>query len=114
MSAANSAARLLPLFDEHPSFDRELEEHGASSLVRGRVRTLQVNVGKLCNMACHHCHVEAGPKRTEIMPRNVADRLIELLAKERGWDIDTIPVTVDGIIYTGNPPLPVDPHRGRL
>jgi len=40
--------------------------------------------------------------------------LIELLAKERGWDIDTIPVTVDGIIYTGNPPLPVDPHRGRL
>ncbi|MEO8601066.1 MAG: arsenosugar biosynthesis radical SAM (seleno)protein ArsS [bacterium] len=81
MSAANSTATLLPLFDEHRSFDRALEEHGASVLVRGRVRTLQVNVGKLCNMACHHCHVEAGPERTEIMTQSVADRLIELLAK---------------------------------
>ena len=33
----------------------------------GRVDTLQVNVGKLCNQACRHCHVDAGPKRTEIM-----------------------------------------------
>jgi len=104
MSAANSAARLLPLFDEHPSFDRELEEHGASSLVRGRVRTLQVNVGKLCNMACHHCHVEAGPKRTEIMPRNVADRLIELLAKNP---------EVEVVDFTGGAPE-LNPHFRRL
>ncbi len=43
------------------------------------MRTLQVNVGKLCNMACLHCHVDAGPKRTEIMGREVATRVIELL-----------------------------------
>jgi len=100
MSTANSAARFLPLFDEHPSFDRALEEHGAPALVRGRVRTLQINVGKLCNMACHHCHVEAGPKRTEIMPRNVADRLIELLAKN---------LEVEVVDFTGGAPE-LNPH----
>ena len=104
MSTANSAARLLPLFDEHPSFDRALDDHGASALVRGRVRTLQINVGKLCNMACHHCHVEAGPKRTEIMPRNVADRLIELLAKNP---------EVEVVDFTGGAPE-LNPHFRRL
>ena len=33
----------------------------------GQIATLQLNIGKMCNLACHHCHVEAGPKRTEIM-----------------------------------------------
>jgi radical SAM/Cys-rich protein len=66
----------LPVF---PDFDDVLSEHGLE-LVRGEVRTLQVNVGKLCNMACHHCHVEAGPKRTERMSRQVAERVVELLA----------------------------------
>ena len=36
-------------------------------IFRKTVDTLQVNMGKLCNQACVHCHVEAGPKRTEIM-----------------------------------------------
>lgn len=50
-------------------------------LKRGPLTTLQVNLGKLCNQACHHCHVEAGPKRTEIMNGKVTDRVIELLAQ---------------------------------
>jgi len=37
------------------------------------MQVLQVNVGKLCNMACHHCHVEAGPSRTESMSRQVME-----------------------------------------
>ncbi len=45
------------------------------------IDTLQVNVGKLCNQACLHCHVDAGPKRTEIMDRRVADRVIHVLAE---------------------------------
>ncbi len=63
-----------------PDFDAALAAHGLSPLVRGPVTTLQVNVGKLCNQACHHCHVDAGPKRTEVMSRRVAERTIELLA----------------------------------
>ena len=80
MSKAQSSKNLLRLFDEPRSFEETLARHGATPLVRGRVRTLQVNMGRLCNMACHHCHVEAGPKRTEIMTGAVADRLLELLA----------------------------------
>jgi len=45
------------------------------------VETLQVNVGKLCNQACKHCHVDAGPKRTEMMTRETVDRCLEILAR---------------------------------
>lgn len=69
----------LPLVSGDGAFTRHLAEHGAKPLVRGTVRTLQVNVGKLCNMACLHCHVEAGPKRREIMSHEVASRVVELL-----------------------------------
>jgi radical SAM/Cys-rich protein len=44
------------------------------------VETLQVNVGKRCNQACHHCHVEAGPKRTESMTESTAARVLAVLA----------------------------------
>lgn len=80
------AAKRLPLYDPPPnepqgSFQQELAQRGEPPLFRGTVTTLQVNVGKLCNMACHHCHVEAGPKRTEIMSRDVATRAMTLLER---------------------------------
>src|SRR2546427_1628380 len=60
------------------------------SLRRGRPETLQVNVGKLCNLTCVHCHVNAGPKRKEIMTRETIDRIIDWLAKT---DIRTLDLT---------------------
>ena len=45
------------------------------------IETLQVNLGKLCNQACKHCHVDAGPKRTEMMTRESVDRCLEILAQ---------------------------------
>jgi radical SAM/Cys-rich protein len=63
-----------------PDFDAALREHGLEPLRRGTPRTLQINVGRLCNQACHHCHVDAGPGRREQMSAAVARRLIELLA----------------------------------
>jgi radical SAM/Cys-rich protein len=42
---------------------------------------LQINVGKLCNLTCMHCHVNAGPKRKEIMARETIDRVIDWLAQ---------------------------------
>jgi radical SAM/Cys-rich protein len=62
-------------------FDGVLAEHGLGSLRRASTVTLQVNVGKRCNQACHHCHVDAGPKRTEIMNDATAARVLELLAR---------------------------------
>ena len=59
---------LLPILSRDPAadFQSTLRQHGLGELQRREVTTLQINVGKLCNQACHHCHVEAGPKRTEI------------------------------------------------
>ena len=50
------------------------------SLRRARAEILQVNMGKLCNLTCVHCHVNAGPKRKEIMARDTIDRIIDWLA----------------------------------
>ena len=50
-------------------------------LRRGRPEILQINVGKLCNLICMHCHVNAGPKRKEIMTRETIDRIIDWLTK---------------------------------
>ncbi|MBI3897744.1 MAG: arsenosugar biosynthesis radical SAM protein ArsS [Gammaproteobacteria bacterium] len=50
-----------------PSFRTTLAHHGVTELRRAPLRELQINVGRLCNQACSHCHVDAGPKRTEIM-----------------------------------------------
>ena len=45
------------------------------------IETMQVNLGKLCNQACKHCHVDAGPKRTEMMTRQAVDRCLEILSQ---------------------------------
>jgi radical SAM/Cys-rich protein len=60
-------------------FAKKLTQHSLS-LRRGRAEILQVNVGKLCNLVCVHCHVNAGPKRKEIMARETIDRIIDWLA----------------------------------
>jgi radical SAM/Cys-rich protein len=72
-------------------FDRTLEQRGAGRLARAAVTTLQVNVGKRCDLACHHCHVEAGPKRTEALDEKAAARVLWLL--ERNPQIATLDLT---------------------
>jgi len=74
-----------------PRFDRTLEAHGLAPLARTRVTTLQVNVGRRCNLACHHCHVEAGPMREEMLSPELAGRLVELL--ERSPTIEVLDLT---------------------
>jgi radical SAM/Cys-rich protein len=74
-----------------PDFDQALQEHGCGVLVRDETTTLQINVAKLCNQACHHCHVEAGPKRTEIMPPEVAKRVLKMLAASSS--VTTVDIT---------------------
>ena len=52
--------------------------------------TLQINVGKQCNQACRHCHVDAGPHRTEAMTRKTVDRVLSFLAAS---PIPTVDIT---------------------
>ncbi len=72
-------------------FDGELARRGLPALQRGAPRTLQVNVGKLCNQACHHCHVEAGPNRRERMTARTAERVLEVLAASPS--VETVDLT---------------------
>lgn len=59
-------------------------------LRRARTEILQINVGKLCNLTCNHCHVNAGPRRREIMTRDTIDRIIAWLART---EIPTVDIT---------------------
>ncbi len=70
-------------------FAQKLADYSIA-LRRGRPEILQVNVGKLCNLTCVHCHVNAGPKRKEIMSRETIDRIIGWFGKT---EIPTIDLT---------------------
>lgn len=61
------------------AFIRKLREHDLH-LAPVSVETMQVNVTRLCNQACHHCHVDASPKRREMMSDEVLERCLEILA----------------------------------
>ena len=69
---------------EKADLDAVLRRHGLEPLTRARVDTLQLNVTLRCNLACHHCHVESGPKRTEAMDEAVVARVLDLLAASPG------------------------------
>jgi radical SAM/Cys-rich protein len=59
-------------------FYLSLDQHKLN-LAPVRIETLQVNITKLCNQACQHCHVDASPKRTEMMNRLTLEKCLEIL-----------------------------------
>jgi radical SAM/Cys-rich protein len=74
-----------------PSFESTLQRHGLPALTKAEITTVQVNVGKICNQACQHCHVEAGPKRTESMSLQTAERVLFLLKSSPS--VNTVDIT---------------------
>ena len=58
-----------------PAFAHRL----SGPLLAESIQTLQVNVGHQCNLQCGHCHVEAGPASTEVMPRTIMEQCLEVL-----------------------------------
>jgi len=79
-------------FESTHDFDATLRRRAGGRLARHLApETFQVNVGKLCNQACHHCHVDAGPKRTEIMARTTAQRVVDVI--DRSSCIRTVDIT---------------------
>lgn len=73
-----------------PRFQEKLEEAGLYPLTPTRINILQINLGKMCNQTCTHCHVDAGPDRDEIMTR---DTMRECLAAIRNTSIETVDLT---------------------
>lgn len=70
-------------------FDNRLQRENYS-LRKSKINVIQVNVGKLCNQACVHCHVDAGPARREIMSRETVEAVLGLI-RESG--ADTVDIT---------------------
>jgi radical SAM/Cys-rich protein len=71
-------------------FEQALADSGLSPLAATGITVFQINVGKLCNQTCRHCHVDAGPDRREIMSRETAELCIAALART---DIPTVDIT---------------------
>jgi len=69
------------------AFGAKLAAHGLE-LRAAAAETLQVNVGKLCNQACKHCHVDASPRRTEIMTAEVAEQVLDAVRRFRFRVVD--------------------------
>jgi radical SAM/Cys-rich protein len=69
------------------SFDRRIQK----LLTKTKITVLQINLGRICNLACNHCHVEAGPKRTENLSSEIVQQIIELIDKFS--QIETIDLT---------------------
>jgi len=64
--------------DERYNFPEALRKHNVE-ITPGSIETLQINITKLCNQACVHCHVDSSPKRTEQMELRTVERCIEIL-----------------------------------
>ncbi|MCL5950153.1 MAG: arsenosugar biosynthesis radical SAM protein ArsS [Chloroflexi bacterium] len=70
-----------------PSFQQRIEREGIR-LQRTRIDTVQLNLGRLCNQSCTHCHLEAGPHRTEIMSRAMAELAVDFVAATEARTVD--------------------------
>lgn len=61
-----------------PTFPQKLAEYGIEGLEPTTMRVLQLNIGKMCNQSCKHCHVDAGPDRKEMMSDEVLKACIDV------------------------------------
>src|ERR1700741_333902 len=71
-------------------FRETLRQHGLPALQAAGIQVLQVNLGKLCNQTCRHCHVDAGPDRRETMTRETMALCLRALEKT---SIPTVDIT---------------------
>jgi radical SAM/Cys-rich protein len=82
--------KLLGKAASYPTFETQLDRIGLLPLRATGITVFQINVGKLCNQTCRHCHVDAGPDRTERMSKETAEQCIQALART---DIPTVDIT---------------------
>jgi radical SAM/Cys-rich protein len=90
LSSAEEQRRRLRALPVAREFDDALAEAGLLPLRPTHIDVLQINVGKLCNQTCRHCHVDAGPDRREVMSRETFELCLDVLART---DIGTVDLT---------------------
>nr|UXE44382.1 hypothetical protein Hi04_10k_c2220_00015 [uncultured bacterium] len=90
LSEASAQLRVLHEAAHVPTFRARMLEAGLAPLRAGAIEILQINVGKVCNQTCRHCHVDAGPDRRESMSRETAEHCLDVL---RVANIPTLDIT---------------------
>ena len=88
-----SSANQLRLLEEGmaiPRFADKLQPEGLFPLTPTRIEIFQVNIGKMCNQVCSHCHVDAGPDRKEIMTRETMQQCLDVI---RHIDVKVVDIT---------------------
>jgi len=90
LASAVEQLRILSAPSRLPPFEEKMRSAGLFPLAATGITVFQINVGKLCNQTCHHCHVDAGPDRKEIMTRETAEQCICALAQT---EIPTVDIT---------------------
>lgn len=79
---------LLESPDFGVSFAQKLEETDLFPLKPLQIETMQINMGKMCNQVCKHCHVDAGPDRKEIMNRDIMEQCLAVIEKNQIKSVD--------------------------
>lgn len=90
LASSSEQLKVLEQLSTRLSFEAQLNQAGLYPLCATGITVFQINVGKLCNQTCRHCHVDAGPDRPEAMSFETAEQCIEALAKT---DIPTVDIT---------------------
>jgi radical SAM/Cys-rich protein len=90
LAAASEQIARLDALDLDREFAEALNDSGLFPLRPTQIEVFQINVGKLCNQTCRHCHVDAGPDRPEVMTRETMEACVAALART---DIPTVDIT---------------------
>jgi radical SAM/Cys-rich protein len=90
LAASQEQLRVLSTPNGFAPFEDRMRAVGLDPLHSTGITIFQINVGKLCNQTCAHCHVDAGPDRREVMSRRTAEECIRALAQS---DIPTVDIT---------------------
>src|SRR5438552_16775234 len=81
--------RVLTRTDCIVPFEERMRRAGLDPLYATGITVFQINVGKLCNQTCRHCHVDAGPDRRETMSRETAELCIRAFAPTAMAQVDS-------------------------
>src|SRR5687767_2959068 len=90
LAEAAKQRALLAALPLQRTFEEAIASADHEPLRAADISVLQMNVGKRCNQACRHCHVDAGPDRMEVMPAAVVDACLRFLEES---DIPTLDIT---------------------
>ena len=90
LAIANEQLKVINKGNSLPRFDEKFELVGEGLLKATEIEIFQVNLGKMCNQVCKHCHVDAGPDRKEIMTKETMQDCLDIL---NAPDIPTVDLT---------------------